>query len=183
MKIKLLTIAMLLVSFTAMAQNKTEMNGKILVAYFSCTGNTKAAAEKVSGILNADIYDIKPETAYTNADLNWQDKNSRSSVEMKDPKSRPAIGTKVKDTKQYDVVFIGFPVWWYVAPTIINSFIESYDLNGKTLIPFATSGGSGIENCEKNLKETYPDLNWAKGKLLNGKIEEDTIKTWYKAAK
>ena len=85
--------------------------------------------------------------------------------------------------KQYDVVFIGFPVWWYVAPTIINTFIESYDLKGKTLIPFATSGGSGIENCEKNLKETYPDLNWAKGKLLNGKIEEDTIKTWYKAAK
>ena len=176
-------MAMMFATLTSVAQNKTEMKNKTLVAYFSCTGNTKAAAQKVAAALEADLYEIKPSVAYTSADLNWQDKASRSSVEMKDPSSRPEIATKVSDMSQYDVVFIGFPVWWYIAPTIINTFIESYDFSGKILIPFATSGGSGIENCEKNLQKAYPDYKWGKGKLLNGGINEKSIKDWFEERK
>ncbi|NDW13471.1 flavodoxin [Bacteroides sp. 214] len=144
------------------------MKKNILVAYFSCSGTTKRTANKLAANMDADLYEIVPEIPYSAADLNWNDKASRSSVEMRDPASRPAIAGRLDNVEQYDTIYIGFPVWWYIAPTIINTFIESYDLSGKTLIPFATSGGSGIENCEKNLRKAYPQLDWKAGKLLKG---------------
>lgn len=151
---------------------------KILVAYFSCSGVTRRSANELAAAIGADLYEIEPEIPYSAADLNWNDRASRSSVEMRDPVSRPAIAGGVVDMEKYDMVFIGFPVWWYIAPTIINTFIESYDLSGKVLIPFATSGGSGIENCEKNLRQAYPDLDWRAGKLLGGRISKDMVEKW-----
>lgn len=153
---------------------------KILVAYFSCTGNTKGAAEELSSIINADLFEIRPAKPYTSADLNWNDKKSRSSVEMSDPASRPAITGKVSDMELYDTVFIGFPIWWYIAPTIINTFIESYDFTERTVILFATSGGSSIEKSEGNLQKVYPRIKWAKGKLLNGCIDKGVVAGWVK---
>ena len=114
---------------------------KKLVAYFSTSGVTKRYAEKLANATSADLFEIKPSIPYTSADLNWQDKNSRSSVEMKNPDSRPEIAEKLPDMDSYNIVFVGFPIWWYVAPTIIDTFLESYDFSGKTVIPFATSGG------------------------------------------
>lgn len=181
MKKILIAVMALACSMGLTAQNQTQMNtNKQLVAYFSCTGTTKDAAEKLSKVIGADLFEIKPAVAYTSADLNWNDKQSRSTVEMKDKSSRPEIANKVGDMKQYDTVFIGFPVWWYVAPTIINTFIESYDLEGKTIILFATSGGSGIENCEKEMAKTYPNLTFGKGKLLNGNVDKNTVAGWVK---
>ncbi|MDO4554066.1 MAG: flavodoxin [Lachnospiraceae bacterium] len=143
------------------------MSKKVLVVYFSASGVTKQAAEDLAVKLKADIHKIEPETPYTKDDLNWMNKKSRSSVEMSNPDSRPAIIKTQLDLQEYEEILIGFPVWWYIAPTIINTFIETYDLTGKTVRLFATSGGSGIENCEKNLKEQYPDINWKLGKLCN----------------
>lgn len=178
MKIIILSLIALVAMNGAIAQNTNSMKKKTLVAYFSCTGNTKKAAEKLSQILDAELFEIVPQALYTPADLDWRDKNSRSTVEMNNPDSRPAIASKVAQMEQYDTVFIGFPIWWYVAPTIINTFIESYDLSGKVLVTFATSGSSGIENCDKNLQKTYPKLQWRDGKLLNGAFDEATIKKW-----
>ncbi|MDO5570473.1 MAG: flavodoxin [Bacteroidales bacterium] len=152
---------------------------KKLVVYFSCTGTTKKAAQELAKTINADLFEIKPEIPYTPADLDWNNKKSRSSVEMKNLDSRPAIASKVTNINSYDAVFIGFPIWWDLAPTIINTFIESYDLNNKMIVPFATSGGSGIENSQKNLKKSYPKLKVVSGKLLNGKINNETIKGWF----
>ena len=117
---------------------------KTLVAYFSASGQTAKLAKTLAGVTGGDLFEIAPETAYTAADLDWMDKKSRSTIEMKDPKSRPAIAGKVADMAQYDTVFVGFPIWWYQAPRIIETFLESYDFSGKTVIPFATSGGSGM---------------------------------------
>lgn len=125
-----------------------------LVAYFSCTGTTKNVAEILADVAGADLYEIKPEVPYTDADLNWMDKKSRSSMEMKDPSSRPAIAGKVSNMMEYEVVFLGFPIWWYTAPNIINTFLESYDFSGKTIIPFATSGGSGFGKTMEKLKNS-----------------------------
>lgn len=155
------------------------MNGQnTLVAYFSCSGTTERVANDLAAVIGADLYEIKPEIPYSAADLNWNDRASRSSVEMRDPASRPAIAGYLDDINKYDTIFIGFPVWWYIAPTIINTFIESYDFSGKTLIPFATSGGSGIENCEKNLRKAYPNLNSRAGKLLNGRLSKSLVENW-----
>ena len=126
---------------------------KKLVAYFSASGVTKSVARNLSQTAGADLYRIQPEVPYTSADLDWMNKKSRSSIEMNDPASRPAIVAGDLEISSYDVVFLGFPVWWYVAPTIINSFLETYNFSGKTVIPFATSGSSGIENCEKKLQQ------------------------------
>lgn len=167
---KNLLIALLALVYTtgAMAQSKETMStNKTLVAYFSCTGTTKSAAQKLAKNIGADLYEIKPQKPYTSADLNWHNRNSRSSVEMKDSSSRPAISGKIADMKQYDTVFVGFPIWWDLAPTIINTFLESYDFSGKTVIPFATSGGSSISNSEKNLRKAYPKIKWETGKLMN----------------
>lgn len=181
MKKTIIAILALVCTIGATAQNKKEMKAdKTLVTYFSCTGNTKRAAEKLAALIGADLYEITPSQPYTSADLDWTDKKSRSTIEMNDPSSRPSIKGKVADMSQYKTVYIGFPVWWYVAPTIINTFIESYDFSGKIVIPFATSGSSGIENCEKSLKSTYPNINWSKGKLLNGTVNENSLKGWIK---
>lgn len=156
------------------------MSKKILVAYFSASGVTAKAAWKLSEAMGADLHEIKPEVPYSSADLNWMDKKSRSSVEMNDPSSRPMIAEKLADMEKYDVVFVGFPIWWYVAPTIINTFLESYDFSGKTIIPFATSGGSGMGKTNEKLGPSCPGATLLQGKLLNGNLSEDSLKNWVK---
>lgn len=140
---------------------------RILVAYFSASGVTARAAKEAAEAVGADLYEIRPAEPYTEADLNWMDKKSRSTLEMKDPASRPAIGTRAENMEQYDTVLVGFPIWWYVEPRIVDTFLESYDFTGKTLIPFATSGGSGISGAEKSLREYCPKASWKQGKLVN----------------
>jgi len=140
------------------------MNKK-LVAYFSASGNTARLAKKLAETAGADIYEIRPAVPYTSADLNWQNKQSRSSVEMSDHSSRPELADKNADIAAYDTVYVCFPVWWYIAPTIINSFLESYDFSGKKIILFATSGGSGFGKAVKNLKPSAPDAEIIEGKV------------------
>lgn len=157
--------------------NKKKMN--TLVVYFSATGTTEGVAKQLAEITNGTLHKIQPETPYTNADLDWRDKSSRSSIEMSDRSSRPRIANKLSGLDSYDVVYIGFPIWWNTAPTIVNSFIESYNLSGKTVIPFATSGSSSIKQACDDLKKAYPNLKWGEGKLLNNpsrKILEDFVK-------
>ena len=168
--------ALLVMSLSACSKaTKTEENKdmKVLVAYFSASGVTKGVAQQLAEVAGADLHEIKPEQPYTDADLDWRDKESRSSVEMKDKNSRPAITDKLENMADYDVVFVGFPIWWYTCPTIINTFMEAYDFKGKTVVPFATSGGSTIEKSCEDLKATYPDLTWKDGKLLNKPSKED----------
>ncbi len=143
------------------------MEKKILVAYFSASGVTARAAKEIAASVGGDLYEIVPAEPYTAADLDWTDRQSRSTVEMNDPASRPAVGSAPVDMGGYGVVFIGFPVWWYVEPRIVDTFLESYDFAGKTLIPFATSGGSGISGAEKSLKEHCPAAAWKRGKIVN----------------
>ena len=203
---KLTTIictALMAFSLTACAQKqeKKEMNGrsseshqarmngraatdedevkKVLVAYFSASGVTKGAAKQLAAVAGADLHEIKPAQPYTDADLDWRDKQSRSTVEMKDKNSRPAITDKLANMQDYDVVYVGFPIWWYTAPTIINTFMEAYDFKGKIVIPFATSGGSSIKKACEDLKESYPDVNWKEGKLLN-RTSKKELETWVK---
>ena len=140
---------------------------KILVAYFSASGVTARAAREIAGAVGGDLYEIAPAERYTDADLDWRDKTSRSSREMNDTAARPAIAGGVENMAAYDIVFVGFPVWWYVEPRIIDTFLEKYDLAGKTLIPFATSGGSGIAGAEKSLRAHCPTARWKKGGLVN----------------
>ena len=168
-----LTLA-LTFGLVACAQNQkgdSKMNESakknVLVAYFSATGTTKEAATELAKAANADLYEIEPEKTYTTADLDWHDSASRSTVEMKNPKSRPAIKGKVENMAQYDTVYVGFPIWWYTAPTIINTFVETNDLKGKTVVTFATSGGSTVAKATKDLKAAYPDVKWVEGGLLN----------------
>ena len=137
------------------------------VAYFSASGVTKKLAQTLADAIGADLFAIEPKVPYTRADLNWMDKQSRSTIEMQNPASRPEIAGTCANIADYDTVFVGFPIWWYVAPTIVNTFLESCDLTGKTVVPFATSGGSGIEKAEQSLKSHCPQANWKKGKLLN----------------
>lgn len=142
------------------------MENKILVAYFSASGVTARAAGEIAAATGADCYEIVPAQPYTSADLDWADKKSRSTLEMNDASCRPAIGEALPDLSRYQTIFIGFPVWWYVEPRIIDTFLESGDFAGKTLIPFATSGGSGISGAEKSLKAHCPAANWKKGRLI-----------------
>ena len=153
------------------------MNKK-LVAYFSASGVTKKAAELLAKAANADIYEIVPKTPYSSADLNWMDKQSRSSVEMRDKTSRPAIADTDANISDYDIIFVGFPIWWYVAPTIINTFLESYDFSGKTIILFATSGGSKFGKAVDGLQQSAPKAIIKEGKILNGRLSEDELKKW-----
>ena len=157
--------------------NSMQSNHKILVAYFSATGVTARAAQKVAEATGGEVYAITPAKPYTDADLDWRDKQSRSSVEMNDPKARPALGGERLDVSEYDVVFIGYPIWWNQAPRLINTFIESHNLKGKTVIPFATSGGSTIAGSAATLKRSYPVLEWKEGRLLN-RADEKTLRTW-----
>ena len=149
--------------------NETKENKemKTLIVYFSATGNTKAAAQKLAKEFNADLYEITPEVPYTSADLDWRDKTSRSTIEMQDKTSRPAIKGKCENIADYDTVWIGFPLWWYTAPTIVNTFIEAHDLSGKTLNVFATSGGSDVKDSYNDLKKAYPQYTWGESRLMN----------------
>ena len=140
---------------------------KILVAYFSCTGTTRRVAQGLAAAVGADVYEITPAVPYTRADLDWTDKRSRSTAEMSDAACRPQIAGALPDLSDYDVVFIGFPVWWYVEPRIVDTFLESCDFSGKTIIPFATSGGSGISGAEKSMKSLCPSAKFVRGKLVN----------------
>lgn len=143
--------------------------GKTLVAYFSASGVTKKLAQTLADAIGADLFAIEPKVPYTRADLNWMDKQSRSTIEMQNPASRPEIAGTCANIADYDTVFVGFPIWWYVAPRIIETFLESYDFSGKTVIPFATSGGSGMGKTEAVLHVLCPDgVNWKSGKMLNG---------------
>lgn len=182
MKQILMALALLCsVNLTACAQKQNTQpmkhDSKILVAYFSATGTTAEAAGKLARVTGGELFAVTPQKVYTTADLDWHDKRSRSSVEMSDAKARPALKAKKTDIATYDVIFIGYPIWWGVAPRIIHTFIESHDLKGKTLVPFATSGGSGIAQSVKVLKETYPSLQWTEGRLLNRAGESD-IRAW-----
>ena len=175
---RLLTLAtVILTMFTACGQNKKEM--KVLVSYFSATGTTKAVAQDLAKTMNADLYEIEPQELYTQADLDWTDSTSRSSLEMKDLSSRPKLKNPQPNVDDYDVVFVGFPIWWYTAPTIINSYLESANFEGKTVIAFATSGGSTIEKSVKDLKKAYPKCVWKNGKLLNSYTQSD-LQAWKK---
>lgn len=152
---------------------------KKLVAYFSATGVTAKVADMLADAVGADIYEIRPEVPYTKADLNWMNKKSRSSVEMNDKAFRPAIADKNAKIDQYDTIFLGFPIWWYVAPTIINTFLEGYDFSGKKIILFATSGSSGFGKTVEELKVSVPaSCEIIEGKLLNGKQTIPTIRAW-----
>ena len=155
-----------------------------LVAYFSATGVTAKVAELIADAAGADVYQIQPEVPYTAADLNWMDKNSRSSVEMNDKKISPAMVKRNLQVEDYDVVFLGFPIWWYVAPTIINTFLESFDFAGKKIILFATSGGSGFGKTVEELKVSVADdTQIVEGKLLNGKQTLAGVSEWISSLK
>lgn len=151
---------------------------KVLVAYFSASGTTAQVAKNLADAAEADLYEIKPAKVYTQADLNWNDKNSRSSIEMNDRTFRPELADKDADIAAYDKILLGFPIWWYVAPTIINSFLESYDFSGKTIILFATSGGSGFGKTMQSLVVSCPNATIREGKMLNRNISRDTLKKW-----
>lgn len=151
---------------------------KTLVAYFSASGVTANVAKLLAEEAGADLFEIKPAVPYTNADLNWMDKKSRSTVEMQDKSSRPAIAAPCSNLADYDTIFVGFPIWWYVAPTIINTFLESGDFSGKKIVLFATSGGSGFGKTVANLKDSAPGATIVEGKLLNGTQSVAGLKSW-----
>ena len=151
---------------------------KTLVAFFSASGTTKRVAERLAAATGSDLYEIKPAVSYTSADLNWQDKHSRSSVEMNDPSSRPELADSETDVAAYDRIFLGFPIWWGVAPTIVNTFLESYDFSGKTIVLFATSGGSGMGRTAAVLAPSCPGAKIAGGRILNGSSSEAELKQW-----
>ena len=151
---------------------------KVLVAYFSATGNTRPLAEYMADGLGADLYEITPEEPYTDVDLNYNDSGSRTSIKMNDPNSRPAISCSVENMEQYDIVFVGYPIWWGDAPHIIYTFMESYDWGGKTVIPFCTSGGSGIGSSGTNLENLTSGAVWMSGQRLNTGASQDEVMEW-----
>ena len=154
-----------------------------LVAYFSASGVTAGVAQNLSETIGADLFAIEPEIPYTQADLNWMDKTSRSTLEMNDPESRPAIAKKRDNMEDYDTIFVGFPIWWYVAPTIINTFLESYDLTGKTIIPFATSGGSGMGKTNEKLLPSCKGAVLLEGKILKSNASIMELMDWVNSLK
>lgn len=166
-------------------QNDDNMNEKkVLVAYFSATGTTEAVAKTLAQAAKADLYEITPEKPYTAADLDWTNKSSRSTVEMKDKTSRPTIKGKCEKMAQYNVVFVGYPIWWGVAPTIVNTFLESYDFSGKTIVPFCTSGGSGIGATDKYLKPSCSDKTiFLPGKHIDSGTGKSELEAWVRSLK
>jgi len=177
---KLLSVLMMVcaVFTTAKAEETNTANDKVLVAYFSATGNTKSVAEQLASAINADLFEIVPEQAYTSDDLNWHNDQSRSSIEMGDKTSRPAIASKIDDISQYKIVFVGSPIWWGREPSIMDTFIESYDFAGKTVIPFVTSGSSDIGNYGANLQSLAPDAKVLTGKRFPNDVTAEELKTW-----
>ena len=159
-------------------KRKCIIMSKRLVAYFSASGVTAKVAENLADAIGADIFEIQPEVPYTKADLNWMDKKSRSTIEMSNPNSRPAIAAKRDNMDEYDTIFVGFPIWWYVAPTIINTFLESYNLKGKTIIPFATSGGSGMGKTNEKLAPSCPGAKLLHGKVFNSYSSKADLSAW-----
>ena len=151
-----------------------------LAVYFSASGRTKKAAEYLAKATGSDLFEIVPETLYTPADLDWRDKGSRSTIEMNDPAARPAIASKIEDISKYDTIYLGFPIWWYREPSIIDTFLESYDFTGKTIVPFATSGSSGMGDSSKNMQELVPDATVKEGKRFPERVSEEEIKNWVK---
>lgn len=168
MKLLALIIMGLFTLGNSLSAQTAEGNKKILVAYFSCTGTTEKVAEAIANEFGGKLYKITPAEAYTSADLDWQNKKSRSSVEMADENSRPTLGGEIIDLKDCNIVFLGYPIWWDLCPRPVNTFLEKYDFSGKTVIPFATSGGSSITNSVEQFKKLYPKTVWKDGKLLNG---------------
>ncbi|MBR0238535.1 MAG: NAD(P)H-dependent oxidoreductase [Thermoguttaceae bacterium] len=151
---------------------------KTLVAYFSASGVTAAVAKKLAAAVGADLFEIQPEQLYTDDDLNWQNSRSRSSVEMKDRSCRPAIASAVENMAQYDAVFVGFPVWWYREPSIIDTFMEAYDFSGKKIVPFCTSGGSGLGDSAQNMQALAPGATVVNGKRFSPSVSEVELKAW-----
>ncbi|RGU90014.1 flavodoxin [Clostridium sp. AF15-17LB] len=151
---------------------------KKLVAFFSASGVTAKLAEKLASAIDADLHEIKPEVSYTTADLDWTNKRSRSSVEMNDRTFRPAVANMVENMNQYSIIYIAFPIWWYIAPTIINTFLEQYDLRGKKIIPIATSGGSGMGNTNKELAPSCAGADLRDGKVFSVNTSESRLKAW-----
>ena len=169
------------------AEGEAAANGKTLVAYFTASEvrNTERLAKNLAEATDADLFEIVPALAYTTEDLDWQDEQSRSTIEMKDSTARPEIAAKVENMDQYTTIYVGFPIWWYTAPRIINTFLEQYDLTGKTIIPFATSGGSEIGKSGEDLKKaSAPNANWIlPGKVINGNPPVDSLKAWVETLK
>ena len=151
---------------------------KVLVSYFSASGVTKRVAEKVATAINGDLFEIEPVDKYTNADLDWTNKQSRSTIEMRDKTFRPPIKSRVQNINDYDLVILGFPVWWYTAPTIINTFIEENDLVGKDIYVFVTSGSSSIDSTYRSLQSNFPNLSFVSGKRFTGSESEEEYKSW-----
>ncbi len=151
---------------------------RTLVAYFSASGTTERLAKRLAAAIGADLYEIEPEIPYTAKDLDWMDKKSRSSVEMRDKSFRPAVAGDVRDMGEYDTIFVAFPIWWYVAPTIVNTFLEQHDLRGKKVITLATSGGSGMGNTNKELAPSCPGAELKEGKVFSADTEEDVLRRW-----
>ncbi len=162
----------------AVGENTDAQGTKVLVVYFSATNTTKGVAEHIANGLSADIYAIVPEEPYTDADLNYHDNNSRTTIEMNDPNVRPAISGSVENMEQYDIVFIGYPIWWGDAPRIVSTFVESYDFSGKTVVPFCTSGSSGIGSSATNLEQLTDGAVWLSGKRLSGGDSQETVMEW-----
>ena len=156
---------------------------KKLVAYFSASGVTKKLAEKLAAAVDADLFEIRPKIPYTKADLNWMDKQSRSTIEMQNPSSRPEIAEGGPDLSGYDTIFVGFPIWWYIAPTIVNTFLEGCDLTGKTVVPFATSGGSGMGGTNKALASSCKGAKLLEGKVFKPSASADALRTWAESCK
>lgn len=152
--------------------------GKNLVAYFSASGVTKGVAEKLANAAGAELFEIVPKQPYTDQDLNWNNKQSRSSVEMNDRSCRPWISTTISNIGQYDCIFLGFPVWWYREPSIIDTFLEAYDFSGKTIIPFCTSGGSGLGETVESIRSLAKEANVRDGKRFSSGVSEEELKTW-----
>jgi flavodoxin len=172
---KMLSILMIA---CAVFTNARADDNKILVAYFSATGNTKAVASTLATAINADLFEIVPEQPYTSEDLNWQNNQSRTSIEMDDRSSRPAIASKIEDISQYNIVFVGSPIWWGREPSIMDTFIESYDFTGKTIIPFVTSGSSDIGDYGANLQSLTPNVKVLTGKRFPNNVTSEELKTW-----
>ena len=183
--LKFLLLAVLAVfAASACSQNKEEKTmekKKVLVVYFSATGTTRQVAKQIAATADADICEIIPAKPYFGADLDWNNQQSRSSVEMSNPEARPEIKAVSVDVSKYDYIFLGYPIWWDLAPRAVNTFIEAADLAGKTVIPFATSGSSGIANSVAVLKKSYPKIKWQTGKLLN-RVSEKEIADWFSAS-
>ena len=160
------------------SEDQTAENGGILVAYFSATGTTKGVAERLANAVGADLYEIVPAESYSDADLNWNDKNSRSTKEQNDKSARPGIASETLDLSGYTTIYVGFPVWWGEEPRIMDTFVESYDFSGKTMIPFCTSGGSGIGSSGKNMEKLTSGAAWLDGKRFGGSVGEDELRAW-----